>query len=230
MEQEAAHYTENDPQSHTPPPSQYSSPRTGSKSSSSSASSLSHPSQVTQSWPSKGELHLDNVCLRYREGLPLVLDRVTLTIKSKEKVGIVGRTGAGKSSLVTAILRMVEMESGSILIDGVDITGIGLNALRSRIAVIPQDPVLFSGSIRSNLDPFLIYTDTQIWDSLRRAMLSTSIRSLEDQGAIFSSSPSPLLPLFFTPITPFSRLLSSAFLTFDFITFTLIVNTPALHI
>lgn len=223
MEQEAAHYTENDPQSYTPPPSQYSSPRTGSKSSSSSSSatSLSHPSQVTQSWPSKGELHLDNVCLRYREGLPLVLDRVTLTIKSKEKVGIVGRTGAGKSSLVTAILRMVEMESGSILIDGVDITGIGLNALRSRIAVIPQDPVLFSGSIRSNLDPFLIYTDTQIWDSLRRAMLSTSIRSLEDQGAIFSSPPSlsythhsflssPLLsfPLLPSPLTASLSLLN----------------------
>jgi ATP-binding cassette, subfamily C (CFTR/MRP), member 1 len=160
MEQEAAHHTTSDPSSKAPTLS-YSSPH---------------------SWPSGGEILMNDVCLRYREGLPLVLDKVTLRINSREKIGIVGRTGAGKSSLVTAILRLVEMESGSILIDGVDISSIGLNALRSRIAVIPQDPVLFSGTIRSNLDPFLIYTDTQIWDNLRRTMLSTAIGSLDDLG------------------------------------------------
>ena len=160
MEQEAAHHTPSDPLSHAP---------------TLSSSSL-------HSWPSRGEILMNDVCLRYREGLPLVLDNVTIRINSREKIGIVGRTGAGKSSLVTAILRLVEMESGSILIDGIDISSIGLNALRSRIAVIPQDPVLFSGTIRSNLDPFLIYTDTQIWDNLRRTMLSTAIGSLDDLG------------------------------------------------
>lgn len=127
---------------------------------------------------------MNDVCLRYREGLPLVLDNVTIRINSREKIGIVGRTGAGKSSLVTAILRLVEMESGSILIDGIDISSIGLHALRSRIAVIPQDPVLFSGTIRSNLDPFLLYTDAQIWENLRRTMLSSSIGSLDDLGTL----------------------------------------------
>jgi ABC-type multidrug transport system fused ATPase/permease subunit len=165
MDQEAPHFSENDPSS----------------SSSTSSSTLSGV-QSGQSWPSAGEIQMNSVCLRYRQGLPLVLDNLTLTIKSKEKIGIVGRTGAGKSSLVTAILRMVEMESGSILIDGIDISSIGLHALRSRIAVIPQDPVLFSGTIRSNLDPFLLYTDAQIWENLRRTMLASSIGSLDDLG------------------------------------------------
>lgn len=164
MDQEAPHFSENDPSSTSP-----------------SSSTLSGV-QSGQSWPSAGEIQMNSVCLRYRQGLPLVLDNLTLTIKSKEKIGIVGRTGAGKSSLVTAILRMVEMESGCILIDGIDISSIGLHALRSRIAVIPQDPVLFSGTIRSNLDPFLLYTDAQIWENLRRTMLASSIGSLDDLG------------------------------------------------
>ena len=164
MDQEAPHFSANDPSSY-------------------SSSALAGV-QSSLSWPNAGEIQMKSVCLRYRQGLPLVLDNLTLTIKSKEKIGIVGRTGAGKSSLVTAILRMVEMESGSILIDGVDISKIGLHALRSRIAVIPQDPVLFSGTIRSNLDPFLLYTDAQIWENLRRTMLASSIGSLDDLGKI----------------------------------------------
>jgi ABC-type multidrug transport system fused ATPase/permease subunit len=176
MIQEADHHTSNDP---SPPSNKGASNRS------------------VKSWPKSGEIVMNDVCLRYRDGLPLVLAGVTLHIKSREKVGIVGRTGAGKSSLVTALLRMVEMESGSIIIDGVDISAIGLNTLRSKIAVIPQDPVLFSGTIRSNLDPFLLYTDTQIWDNLRRTMLAASISSLDDlvleNGANFSVGQRQLL-------------------------------------
>lgn len=108
----------------------------------------------SEAWPQSGAIEIKKVCLKYREGLPLVLTGVDLTIPPRYKIGIVGRTGAGKSSLLSALLRIVELDSGSIHIDGIDISNIGLHALRSKIAVIPQDPVLFSGTIRSNLDPF----------------------------------------------------------------------------
>lgn len=108
-----------------------------------------------------------------------------------------GRTGAGKSSLLTALLRLVELEGGSITIDGVDISRMGLNTLRSVMAVIPQDPVLFSGTIRSNLDPFDRYSDTDIWEGLRRTLLVGAVGSLEDKvtenGANFSVGQRQLL-------------------------------------
>lgn len=110
-----------------------------------------------------------------------MLSGVDLVIPPRHKVGIVGRTGAGKSSLLSALLRIVELESGSISIDGVNVANIGLHTLRSRIAVIPQDPVLFSGSIRSNLDPFGNFTDTQVWESLRRTCLHESVEALTDK-------------------------------------------------
>jgi ATP-binding cassette, subfamily C (CFTR/MRP), member 1 len=106
----------------------------------------------------------DSYLICFSKDLPLVLDEVNVTIAAKEKVGIVGRTGAGKSSLVTAILRLVELDGGRVFIDGVDVSAIGLRRLRSCVAVIPQDPVLFSGTIRSNLDPFNLYTDEQCWE------------------------------------------------------------------
>ena len=148
-------------------------------------------------WPTLGAIEMRTVTMRYREGLPLVLKGLTLSIAAREKVGIVGRTGAGKSSLLTALLRLVELESGSILIDRVDIAHVGLNTLRSVMAVIPQDPVLFSGTVRSNLDPFGKYTDVQIWEGLQRTLLSNSISSLDDKvtenGSNFSVGQRQLL-------------------------------------
>ena len=136
---------------------------------------------VHSQWPARGEIVMSNVYMRYRSGLPQVLKGVTLHINARDKIGIVGRTGAGKSSLLTVFLRLVELESGTVTIDGLDISRIGLNKLRSSIAVIPQDPVLFSGTIRSNLDPFKRYTDIVLWEALRRTELSrSSIKSLDD--------------------------------------------------
>eukprot|EP00600_Ochromonadales_sp_CCMP1393_P017669 CAMPEP_0175031920 /NCGR_PEP_ID=MMETSP0005-20121125/21113_1 /TAXON_ID=420556 /ORGANISM="Ochromonas sp., Strain CCMP1393" /LENGTH=1650 /DNA_ID=CAMNT_0016292283 /DNA_START=12 /DNA_END=4964 /DNA_ORIENTATION=+ len=148
-------------------------------------------------WPSNGAVEMQSVAMRYREGLPLVLRGLTLSIGGREKVGIVGRTGAGKSSLLTALLRLVELDSGEIRIDGVNIATIGLNTLRSVMAVIPQDPVLFSGTIRSNLDPFHKYSDHEVWEGLHRTLLSDSITSLDDKvtenGSNFSVGQRQLL-------------------------------------
>jgi ABC-type multidrug transport system fused ATPase/permease subunit len=135
--------------------------------------------------------------MRYRPGLPLVLRGVSLSVKGGEKVGIVGRTGAGKSTLVTALLRLVELDSGNITIDGTDISTLGLHALRSVVAVIPQDPVLFSGTVRTNLDPFGSHTDELLWDAVSRALLQSAISSLDDavdeNGSNFSVGQRQLL-------------------------------------
>lgn len=134
-------------------------------------------------WPTKGVLEIKNVSMRYRPGLPLVLNNISLNIEAREKIGVVGRTGAGKSSLLTVLLRLVELESGSVWLDGVDLASIGLHALRSRVAVIAQDPMLFSGTIRSNLDPFKAYSDMALWESLRRTTLAKNVTSLDDTVA-----------------------------------------------
>ena len=101
---------------------------------------LNNDKSYDMMWPRDGKIEFVNASLQYRDGLPLVLKRINLVIGAREKVGIVGRTGAGKSSLVTALLRLVELQAGSILIDGRDISTMGLNVLRSKMAVIPQDP------------------------------------------------------------------------------------------
>jgi ATP-binding cassette subfamily C (CFTR/MRP) protein 1 len=125
-------------------------------------------SMLNPSWPSGGRISFQEAKLRYRPGLPLVLKGLDLEIPERAKVGVVGRTGAGKSTLMLALLRIVELDSGKILIDGVDIRELGLTKLRSQIAVIPQDPVLFSGTIRTNLDPFNQYSNERLLDVLTR--------------------------------------------------------------
>ncbi|XP_033248602.1 multidrug resistance-associated protein 1 isoform X7 [Drosophila miranda] len=129
-------------------------------------------------WPEEGRVEFQNFQVRYREGLDLVLRGVSFNITGGEKVGIVGRTGAGKSSLTLALFRIIESAGGRIMIDGVDIAGMGLHMLRSRLTIIPQDPVLFSGSLRINLDPFEIKTDDEIWKALELSHLKSFVKSL----------------------------------------------------
>ncbi|CAH6720013.1 oligomycin resistance ATP-dependent permease Yor1p [[Candida] jaroonii] len=134
-------------------------------------------------WPSEGSLVFKNVSLAYRPGLPLVLKNLNANIKGREKIGICGRTGAGKSSIMTALYRIAELSEGKIEIDGVDISTLGLNELRSKLSIIPQDPVLFRGSLRKNLDPFGQNTDASLWDALRRAGLieETKVEAVSKQ-------------------------------------------------
>lgn len=117
-------------------------------------------------WPSKGEVDFVNYSTRYREGLDLVLKNISLDIKSHEKIGVVGRTGAGKSSLMLALFRLIEPVTGHIDIDGLDTSSIGLLDLRRRLAIIPQDAALFEGTVRDNLDPGHVHDDTELWGVL----------------------------------------------------------------
>ncbi|NXA52285.1 MRP1 protein, partial [Nothocercus julius] len=135
----------------------------------------------SQAWLTEGRIEFRNYSLRYRPDLELALKHVNLTINGQEKIGITGRTGAGKSTLAVGLLRLVEAAEGEILIDGVDIAQVGLHDLRTKITVIPQDPVLFSGSLRTNLDPLNQYTDEDIWTALELTQLKNFIANLPDQ-------------------------------------------------
>ncbi|PHH65684.1 hypothetical protein CDD81_1770 [Ophiocordyceps australis] len=128
-------------------------------------------SRPPETWPEKGDMEFVDYTTRYRSDLEPVLRSISLKIKAREKVGIVGRTGAGKSSLALAIFRALEAEKGRIVIDGIEIGKIGLRDLRERITIVPQDPTLFMGTIRSNLDPFDQYSDEELFDGLRRVQL-----------------------------------------------------------
>jgi ABC-type multidrug transport system fused ATPase/permease subunit len=168
---------------------------------------------LPESWPQNGLVEFRNYSTRYREGLDLVIKNISFTVQPAEKVGIVGRTGAGKSSLTLALFRIVEAanshwakashngadqdadptkadeiadlsavnveeDGGSIWIDGVDISTVGLEYLRQHLAIIPQDPTLFVGTVRENLDPFDELQDAELWEALERAHLKDHISSL----------------------------------------------------
>ncbi|XP_078610231.1 multidrug resistance-associated protein 1-like isoform X2 [Branchiostoma floridae x Branchiostoma japonicum] len=132
-------------------------------------------------WPSEGKVNFNSYQTRYREGLDLVIKGINVNIKGGEKIGIVGRTGAGKSSLTLGIFRIIEAAGGDIKIDGVNISKIGLHDLRGRITIIPQDPVLFSGTLRMNLDPFDSCSDQDIWVALELSHLKDFVMGLGTQ-------------------------------------------------
>ena len=132
-----------------------------------------------QEWPTQGAVEFNNYSMRYREGLDLVVKDITCNIAGEEKVGIVGRTGAGKSSLAMALFRLIEKAGGFIKIDNEDISSIGLHDLRKSLTIIPQEPVLFSGSLRLNLDPFNVHTDEELWSALELAHLKSFASGLE---------------------------------------------------
>ncbi|UXI19965.1 hypothetical protein NH340_JMT05908 [Sarcoptes scabiei] len=136
-------------------------------------------SNIPKNWPCEGRIEFLNYSTRYREGSELVLKQISTSIRSCERIGIVGRTGAGKSSLTLALFRLIEPVDGTIKIDGVNISKIGLHQLRRCLTIIPQDPVLFSGTIRSNLDPFDKFTDEQLWRCLEQAHLKRFVQSLD---------------------------------------------------
>jgi len=159
--------------------------------------------QPPPSWPSKGAVSFSNVSMRYRSGTPLVLKDFTAQIQGGERIGVVGRTGAGKSTLFNSLFRIVEIEAGSITIDGVNCRELGLHDLRSKMSIIPQEPVLFMGTVRSNLDPFDQHSDAEVWQALERSNLKPLVGAfpakllapVEADGANFSVGQRQLISL-----------------------------------
>lgn len=138
-------------------------------------------------WPTQGRLEVEDLVVGYAPDLPPVLKGLSFTVETNQRVGVVGRTGAGKSSLTLALFRFLEARSGHIYIDGLDVSKIKLHDLRSRLAIIPQDPVLFSGTIRTNLDPFDQYSDGELYDALERVHLI----SRNEDGTIIPTTSTP---------------------------------------
>lgn len=135
-------------------------------------------------WPTEGRVEVDNLVVGYSPDLPPVLNGLSFAMEKNQRVGVVGRSGAGKSSLTLALFRFLEARQGHISIDGLDISKIKLHDLRSRLAIIPQDPVLFSGTVRTNLDPFNAHSDSELYEALERV----SLVSLDDADTLVSDA------------------------------------------
>jgi len=155
---------------------------------------------LTVNWPARGSIEFKNYFVKYRPNLPHVIDNLSVLIDSGEKVGIVGRTGSGKSTFFLSLLRIIEPTHGSIFIDGVDISKVGLDDLRNKITVIPQDPMLFKGTLRENMDLLNQYTDQQLWDSLEKVCLKSKFEgengldtAIKDGGENLSAGEKQLL-------------------------------------
>ncbi|XP_073363857.1 ABC transporter C family member 4-like [Aegilops tauschii subsp. strangulata] len=129
----------------------------------------------TRNWLQRGDIDIKDLEVRYRPNTPLILKGITISIRSGEKIGVVGRTGSGKSTLIQALSRLVEPAKGQITVDGVDICTLGLHDLRSRFGVIPQEPALFEGTVRSNIDPIGQYSEAEIWQALERCQLKDTV-------------------------------------------------------
>ncbi|XP_024218283.1 ATP-binding cassette sub-family C member 5 isoform X2 [Halyomorpha halys] len=134
-----------------------------------------------ENWPDQGTIQFCKVELKYKDDGDPVLKGISFHIKSEEKIGIIGRTGAGKSSIVTALFRLVEISNGNVIIDDLDTANLNLNELRQRLSIIPQDPVLFSGTIRSNLDPLEKYKDEEIWSALEKTSLKERVMMTDNK-------------------------------------------------
>jgi len=156
---------------------------------------------AAKEWPPEGGITFTDVVMRYRAELPDVLTGLSLQIAPREKIGIVGRTGAGKSSILVCLFRLAEIRSGTINVDGIDIAKLPLATLRSRLAIIPQDPVLFTGTLRYNLDPFNERSDAEIWAGLRQCSMDVPMqehpekleRQIEERGGNLSMGQRQLL-------------------------------------
>lgn len=130
----------------------------------------------TETWPWCGTIQIEALQIQYKLDMPMVLKGISCTFPGERKIGVVGRTGSGKSTLIQALFRIVEPSAGRILIDGVDISLLGLHDLRCKLSIIPQEPTLFQGTVRANLDPLQQYLDTEIWEVLRKCRLDEIVR------------------------------------------------------
>ncbi|KAF8927905.1 hypothetical protein BGZ47_001905 [Haplosporangium gracile] len=148
-------------------------------------------SRPPASWPHKGEIVVDHLTMKYAPDTPEVIKNISFAVKAGEKIGVVGRTGSGKSTLAISLFRFMDPVSGRIVIDGIDITKIGLHDLRSKLTIIPQDPILFKGTLRFNLDPFNEHEDFDLWEALRRSHLIPASAIRQDGTATPKVASSP---------------------------------------
>jgi len=142
-------------------------------------------------WPESGEIQFNDVQMRYREGLPLTLKGLDLQVRGGERIGVVGRTGAGKPSIMSCLFRLIELSAGKIEIDCIDISKIGLHRLRRSLSIIPQDLTLFRGTVRSNLDPFNQHSDVKLWHVLQQAYLVPQAEEVSGTSTPSDDTPQP---------------------------------------